>query len=74
MSQFLGEIMVTIISIIGPKGVNFTRYSIDYELVRNYLHILDVWGKDDTQNKLPDYAHSIVNHYLERDDTLKQLL
>ncbi|KAL7521097.1 hypothetical protein ACHAWX_005787 [Stephanocyclus meneghinianus] len=74
MPRFLGEVMATIMTGVGPKGVNFARYSIDYHVLRNYLHVLDVWGEDATKNKLPDYAHSIVKSYLDTDETFQRLV
>ena len=30
---------------IGPKGLEFARYSLDYHTIRNYLHVYRTWGK-----------------------------
>jgi len=30
---------------IGPKGLEFARYSLDYHTIRNYLHVNRAWGK-----------------------------
>lgn len=30
---------------IGPKGLEFARYSLDYHTIRNYLYVNRVWGK-----------------------------
>lgn len=30
---------------IGPKGLEFARYSLDYHTIRNYLHVNRNWGK-----------------------------
>eukprot|EP00804_Cyclotella_cryptica_P002878 CCRYP_009370-RB/>CCRYP_009370-RB protein AED:0.04 eAED:0.04 QI:263/1/1/1/0.8/0.66/6/1497/499 len=74
MPRFIGEIMATIMTSVGPKGVNFARYSIDYHVLRNYLHVLDIWGENATMKKLPDYAQSVVNNYLETDETFKRIV
>ncbi|KAL3827070.1 LOW QUALITY PROTEIN: hypothetical protein ACHAXA_007577, partial [Cyclostephanos tholiformis] len=43
LPRFLGELMATIMTNVGPKGVSFARYSVDYHSLRNYLHCLDFW-------------------------------
>lgn len=30
---------------IGPKGLEFGRYSLDYHTIRNYLYVNRQWGK-----------------------------
>ncbi len=63
--RFLGEIMATIMTNIGPKGVSFARYSIEYHVLRNYLHCVDAWGEEAANRMLPNYSADIVNHYLK---------
>lgn len=31
---------------IGPKGLEFARYSLDYHTIRNYLYTNRTWGKE----------------------------
>lgn len=31
---------------VGPKGLEFARYSLDYHTIRNYLYTNRTWGKD----------------------------
>ena len=73
MPGWLGEIMAFAMRNIGPKGINFARYSIDYHILRNYLHVLDSWGKERSMICLPEYARQIINGYLENDLVMKQL-
>lgn len=72
MPRLIGEMMATLFTSIGPKGVNFARYSIDYHVLRNYLHVLDEWG-DTADNMLPEHAESIVNHYLNTDAGFRRI-
>jgi len=65
MPRFMGEIMASVMGTIGPKGINFARYSIDYHILRNYLHILDEWGEARAKKSMPKYASEIVEKYLE---------
>jgi hypothetical protein len=73
MPGWMGEIMAFALRNIGPKGTNFARYSIDYHILRNYLHVLDQWGEDRANIALPQYARDIVNHYLESDKVMGDL-
>lgn len=73
MPLFLGEIAAFVMQKFGPKGTNFARYSIDYHLLRNYLHILNEWGESRTQQYIPKYALEIVNRYLKMDPNFKEL-
>lgn len=73
MPMWMGEIMASVMTFVGPKGVSFARYSIDYHLLRNYLHILDVWGEERAQIALPQYARDIVDRYLQNDKAFAQL-
>lgn len=73
MPGWIGEIMATVMTTVGPKGVNFARYSIDYHILRNYLHVLSVWGNKRAETSLPRYAQDIVNRYLETDESFRKL-
>lgn len=71
MPMWLGEIMAFAMRNIGPKGINFARYSIDYHILRNYLHVLDTWGEERARTSIPEYARDIVQYYIENDETIK---
>lgn len=76
MPVWMGNIMAFIITnYVAPKGVSFARYSIDYHLLRNYLHVVQVWGEDRAKEMLPQYAQDIVDHYLDlsSDETMRNL-
>lgn len=73
MPGWLGEVMAFAMRNIGPKGVNFARYSIDYHILRNYLHVVDQWGEERAQVALPKYARDIVEYYLKEDKSIAEL-
>lgn len=73
MPRFLGEVMAIVLRNIGPKGIGFARYSIDYHLLRNYLHVLDEWGEDRAEESMPQYAKDIVDRYLDQDESFAKL-
>mmetsp|Transcript_29705 Transcript_29705/g.50634 ORF Transcript_29705/g.50634 Transcript_29705/m.50634 type:complete len:506 (-) Transcript_29705:65-1582(-) len=73
MPRLLGEVMATVMTAAGPKGVNFARYSLDYHILRNYLHVLDVWGDIGANNMIPAYSLEIVKKYLDTDESFRAL-
>jgi coenzyme F420-reducing hydrogenase beta subunit len=74
MPRWMGEFMAFGMRTLGPKGINFARYSIDYHILRNYLHILNVWGKERADTSLPDYSREIVDYYKETDTQFSKLV
>ena len=73
MPRFLGGIVAKILTGMGPKGMNFASYSIDYHILRNYLHIIDVWGEEKAGSFLPQYSKDIVEGYLNRSKEFRDL-
>jgi coenzyme F420-reducing hydrogenase beta subunit len=71
---WIGEFMAFGMSRFGPKGISFARYSIDYHVLRNYLHVLDAWGKGRAEQSTPEYARVIVKRYLSSDDEFAKLV
>eukprot|EP00531_Pseudo-nitzschia_arenysensis_P003815 CAMPEP_0116132036 /NCGR_PEP_ID=MMETSP0329-20121206/9333_1 /TAXON_ID=697910 /ORGANISM="Pseudo-nitzschia arenysensis, Strain B593" /LENGTH=510 /DNA_ID=CAMNT_0003626523 /DNA_START=234 /DNA_END=1766 /DNA_ORIENTATION=+ len=68
MPGWMGEIMAFGMRRIGPTGINFARYSIDYHILRNYLFVLKTKGsKERAMKALPQNARGVVNYYLEND-------
>lgn len=73
MPRLIGEIMATVMTAAGPKGVNFARYSLDFHILRNYLYVLNVWGESGARNLIPAYSLQIVEKYLNEDKSFKDL-
>jgi len=73
VNKFVGEIMALALTKIGPKGMNFARYSIDYHILRNYLHVLMEWGEDRAEYAIPIYAKNIIDKYLDYDPSFAEL-
>ena len=74
MPVLLGNILAALMTGVGPTGVSFARYSIDYHLLRNYLHCLDEWGEDTANKMLPEYSTDIVNYYCDKNDEFRKLV
>jgi coenzyme F420-reducing hydrogenase beta subunit len=73
MPVWMGKILAFAISNVGPTGVSFARYSIDYHILRNYLHIVDEWGEERATAALPKYAKDIVDYYRGSEPTFEKL-
>ncbi len=37
--RWVGELLARVLLAVGPKGLEFGRYSIDYHYARNWLHV-----------------------------------
>jgi 7-hydroxymethyl chlorophyll a reductase len=48
---------------VGPKGLEFGRYSLDYHNIRNYIHVNRAWGKKRADQHIPSYAKKLVSLY-----------
>lgn len=74
MPSWMGEFMAFGMRQFGPKGINFARYSIDYHVLRNYLHILNQWGEERAGTSIPDYSKKIVDYYKKNDAEFYKLV
>ncbi|XP_020079787.1 7-hydroxymethyl chlorophyll a reductase, chloroplastic [Ananas comosus] len=63
--RFIGNIIAFLLNLIGPKGLEFGRYSLDYHTIRNYLYVNRQWGKQRADRHIPSYAKKIVESYNE---------
>ncbi|GMH28393.1 hypothetical protein Nepgr_030236 [Nepenthes gracilis] len=61
--KFIGNLIAFLLNLIGPKGLEFARYSLDYHTIRNYLHVSRAWGRQRAARHLPSYAKKIVEIY-----------
>ncbi|KAK8332423.1 hypothetical protein V6Z12_A10G137900 [Gossypium hirsutum] len=61
--RFIGNLIVFVLNLIGPKGLEFARYSLDYHTIRNYLYVNRTWGKQRADRHIPSYAKKLVDAY-----------
>ncbi|PUZ52750.1 hypothetical protein GQ55_6G294500 [Panicum hallii var. hallii] len=71
--RFVGNILAFLLNLVGPKGLEFARYSLDYHTIRNYLHVRRAWGKQRAEQHIPGYAKKIVEAY-DRDGRIQSML
>ena len=45
MPIWLGNILAGVVLKLGPKGLEFGRYSLDYHTIRNWLYVQRNWGE-----------------------------
>lgn len=74
MPLLLGNIFATVMRRVGPKGVNFAKYSIDYHVLRNYLHVLKNWGARRAHRTMPQYARDIVDDYIKNSSEFSDMV
>ncbi|XP_008796418.1 7-hydroxymethyl chlorophyll a reductase, chloroplastic isoform X3 [Phoenix dactylifera] len=61
--SLIGNIIAFLLNLVGPKGLEFARYSLDYHTIRNYLYVNRQWGKQRADRHIPSYAKRIVETY-----------
>ncbi|GAU49108.1 hypothetical protein TSUD_13490 [Trifolium subterraneum] len=71
--RFVGNLLAFILNLIGPKGIEFARYSLDYHTIRNYLYVNRLWGKERADRHMPTYAKKIVEMYNKNGEIEKML-
>ncbi|KAL3620084.1 hypothetical protein CASFOL_034996 [Castilleja foliolosa] len=71
--KFIGNLLAFILNLIGPKGLEFARYSLDYHTIRNYLHVNRAWGKQRADRHIPSYAKKLVSMYNQNGEIDKML-
>lgn len=67
--RWLGEILATVLTWLGPRGLEFAKYSIDYHYIRNFIHVSRHWGVERAAQHVPDFAKQIVAQY-DRDGSI----
>lgn len=61
--RWLGELLATVLTALGPRGLEFARYSIDYHYLRNWIHVQRHWGPARAEAHVPEYVRRIVAEY-----------
>jgi len=73
MPRWLGNILASVVEFVGPKGLEFAKYSIEYHYLRNYLYVNRVWGEERAGEHVPGYVRRVVDRY-DKDGTVAKLL
>ncbi len=62
LPMWAAKLMGVVIEKIGPKGLEYGRFSIDSHFTRNYLYLRRNYP-DKFEQQVPDYAKKIVEQY-----------
>lgn len=62
LPMWAAKLMGVVIEKIGPKGLEYARFSIDSHFARNYLYVKRNYP-DKLEEHVPDYAKRIVGQY-----------
>ncbi|MEB3291720.1 MAG: Coenzyme F420 hydrogenase/dehydrogenase, beta subunit C-terminal domain [Synechococcales bacterium] len=62
LPMWLAKVMGVVIDKIGPKGLEYARFSIDSHFTRNYLYVKRNYPEK-LETHVPDYAKKIVAQY-----------
>ena len=61
--RWLGEALAYVLGALGPKGLEFARYSIEYHTIRNALHTARHFPAAQAAQHVPPHAAAIVAAY-----------
>lgn len=59
----VGNLIATLIEAIGPKGLEFGKYSLDYHTIRNWLYVQRHMPPEQAARHVPKYAKAVVEQY-----------
>ena len=62
LPMWAAKLMGVVIEKIGPKGLEYARFSIDSHFTRNYLYVKRNYGKK-LEEHVPEFAKRIVRQY-----------
>lgn len=63
MPKWLGQMVAWLLQRLGPTGMEFARYSIDYHYLRNYLYVNRYWKGRRAEEHIPQYIKQILSEY-----------
>ena len=70
---WVGNILADLLEKIGPKGLEFAAYSLDYHVLRNFLLVYRKLGREKAYRQLPAYAKKIIESDDYKDVVAKQI-
>ena len=60
----VGRLVAAALDFLGPKGIEFAKYSVDYHYLRNWLHVQRHFkDKEKAERHVPEFARAIVERY-----------
>jgi hypothetical protein len=62
----VGNIIAKLLLWLGPKGLEFGRYSIDYHFIRNWLYVNRHMGAPRAERHTPEFAKRLIAMYNQK--------
>eukprot|EP01025_Chloroclados_australasicus_P033371 TRINITY_DN34023_c0_g1_i6.p4 TRINITY_DN34023_c0_g1~~TRINITY_DN34023_c0_g1_i6.p4 ORF type:complete len:158 (-),score=19.94 TRINITY_DN34023_c0_g1_i6:251-724(-) len=70
---WLGTILAWILNKIGPKGIDFAKYSIEYHYLRNYIYVMKKWSNSAANRHIPSYVWKMIDKYDNEGEISKRI-
>ena len=62
----VGTIIAKVLTWLGPKGLEFGRYSTDYHYIRNFIYVNRHMGPTRADRHIPEFAKRLVAMYNDK--------
>ena len=62
----VGNVIAKVLTWLGPMGLEFGRYSIDYHYIRNFIYVNRHMGPVRASSHIPEFAKRLVAMYNEK--------
>ena len=67
------EVLATALTAVGPRGLEFARFSIEYHAIRNYIFTKRTMGAAQAEAHVPPYARAMVADYDARGEVSRRI-
>ena len=57
--RVVAELLAWLLTTLGPQGLEFAKYSIEYHYLRNLIHVRRHWSADKARRHIPEHARRI---------------
>jgi len=57
------RLTVPLLAQVGPRGLEFARYSLDYHIIRNYIQVSRNWPPERAAQHIPAFVRKVVDAY-----------
>ena len=64
--RVVGNIIAKLLTWLGPKGLEFGRYSLDYHNIRNWIYVNRHMGPERAARHTPEYAKRAIAMYNQK--------
>ena len=61
--RMIAELIAWLLTRLGPRGIEFAKYSVEYHYLRNMIHVNRHWSKEKAARHIPEHARRIEEKY-----------